>query len=118
MLLEDILPIASISLMVTGVIIILIGILCLAYTISNHASYHSSSNADDIIGEMNEMFTYFTNQIHKKEEKNKDIHLLQSKYFNDVIKYKQEGKTPDQIAKQLNIGKGEVNLILGIAQMR
>jgi len=131
MVLQDILPITSISFIITGFLIVLIGILWLAHTITNHTPHHNASNTDDIIGEMNEMFTYFTDQIHKREKNskvventkiventNQDIHVLQSKYYNDVIKYKQQGKTPDQIAKQLNIGKGEVNLILGIAQMR
>lgn len=125
MALQDILPITSISLIITGFIIVIIGVFLLAHTITNHISYDNPSNTDDIIGEMNEMFTYFTDQIHKSEKNtkkveniNQDVHILQSQYYNDVIKYKQQGKTPDQIAKQLNIGKGEVNLILGIAQMR
>ena len=125
MTVQDILPITSMSLIIVGVVIILGGIIGLAYVITGEESQSNIHITEDIIGEMNQMFTYFTDQIHEKnnntieqETMSQEMYTLQSKYYSDVIKYKQEGKTPDQIAQQLNIGKGEVNLILGIAQMR
>ena len=71
MTLQDILPITSISLIITGFVIILIGVFWLAHAATNHLPNHNLSNTDDIIGEMNEMFTYFTDQIHKREKNNK-----------------------------------------------
>lgn len=122
---QDILPITSIVLIIIGFLIVLFGIIWLAYTISNGQTFQSFSNTDDIIGEMNNMFTYFADQIqqsdkHSVEEKSvtPEINIFQSEYYDQVIKYNSEGLTPEQIAKQLHIGKGEVNLILGISQMR
>ena len=125
MILQDILPITSMTLIIVGVLIILGGVIWLANTITNEEVHSNIPSTEDIIGEMNHMFTYFTDQIHQKdnnivkeESTTQEMYILQSKYYSDVIKYKQQGKTPDQIAQQLNIGKGEVNLILGLAQMR
>ncbi len=123
--LQDILPITSISLIVVGFVIILIGFIWMANTISKEETTTHFSNTEDIIGEMNQMFTYFTDKIdtkHKKEEikeiKDANKFSFENEYYGKVIAYRKEGKTPDQIAKELNIGKGEVNLILGIDQMR
>lgn len=122
---QDILPITSIVLMIIGFLIVLFGVIWLAYTISNGQTFQSFPNTDDIIGEMNNMFTYFTDQIQQSdkdgvEEKGitPEINMFQSEYYDHVIKYNKQGLTPEQIAKQLRIGKGEVNLILGISQMR
>lgn len=123
--LQDILPITSISLMAFGFIIILIGFIWMANTISNEESTAHFSNTEDIIGEMNQMFTYFTNKIdnkHKrdtlKEDTSVNDYRLENAHYTKVLESKKQGKTPDQIAKELNMGKGEVNLILGIDQMR
>lgn len=119
MALEDILPIASILLLVIGFIIMLIGFICLANIISKEESTTRFSNTEDIIGEMNQMLTYFTDKIQVKHEKEALPAISsQNEYYLKVVEYKKQGKTPDQIAKELNIGKGEVNLILGIDQMR
>ena len=123
--LQDILPITSISLMAFGFIIILIGFIWMANTISNEESTAHFSNTEDIIGEMNQMFTYFTNKIdnkHKRDTLKEDTcvndYRLENAHYTKVLESKKQGKTPDQIAKELNMGKGEVNLILGIDQMR
>lgn len=125
MALQDILPITSISLMVIGFIIILIGIIWMANTISNEESRAHFTNTEDIIGEMNQMFSYFTDKIDASSEKstpreieNGTKYNLENEHYIKVINYRKQGKTPDQIAKELNMGKGEVNLILGIDQMR
>lgn len=123
--LQDILPITSISLIIVGFIIMLIGIIWMASTISQEETTTSFSNTEDIIGEMNQMFTYFTNKIdiktkqaHVEEASDPNKNSFENKHYAKVIAYKKQGKTPYQIAKELNIGKGEVNLILGIDQMR
>jgi len=122
---QDILPITSISLIVLGFIIVLIGFIWMANVMSNEESATNFSNTEDIIGEMNQMFTYFTDKIdHRnkkdnlKEEKQNNEFSLGNEHYAKVLEAKKQGKTPDQIAKELNIGKGEVNLILGIDQMR
>ncbi len=121
MALEDILPITSMGLIIIGVLIILFATIWLAHLMAD-TDHHTT---DDIIDEMNQMFAYFTSQIHEDNQDIKgqnpqfdQIAKGQNEYYNDVIKYKEEGKTPGQIAKILDIGIGEVNLILGIAQMR
>lgn len=123
--LQDILPITSISLIVVGFIVILIGFIWMANTISNEESSTNFSSTEDIIGEMNQMFTYFTDKIDKRNKKEESVEFinipkynLENDYYIKVVEYRKQGKTPDQIAKELNIGKGEVNLILGIDQMR
>lgn len=123
--LQDILPITSISLIVIGFIVILIGFIWMANTISSEESSASFSNTEDIIGEMNEMFAYFTDKIDarnkidtSKEIASTGVYNLENEHYIKVIEYRKQGKTPDEIAKKLNMGKGEVNLILGIDQMR
>ena len=123
--LQDILPLTSISFIVIGFIIILIGFVWMSNTISNEETSVSFSNTEDIIGEMNEMFAYFTDKIDSKNKKDTSkeidslgVHSLENEHYLKVIEYRKQGKTPDQIAKELNMGKGEVNLILGIDQMR
>ncbi len=121
MTLQDILPITSISLIVLGFIIILTGLVWMANNISKEDSTTIFSNTEDIIGEMNQMFTYFTDKINTNKETvttQSNKHSLTNKHYINVLELKKQGKTPDQIAKELNIGKGEVNLILGIDQMR
>lgn len=119
MLIQDILPITSILLIILGASIILIAFIWLAHTISNEQKADHLLNAEDIIGEMNQMFTYFTNKIGKEPDTPILIdQSLEHEYYSKVIEYSKQGKTPDEIAKILNMGKGEVNLILGINQMR
>ena len=123
MSLQDILAITSISLIVLGFIIILIGVIWIANCISNSSSIHDNPTTEDIIGEMNQMFTYFTDKIDSNKDnidynKKNTQHILTSEHYMKVLEMKKQGKAPDQIAKELNIGKGEVNLILGIDQMR
>ncbi len=123
--LQDILPITSISLIVVGFIIALIGVIWMAHTISNEEDSTKFLTSEDIIGEMNEMFTYFTDKIDRRQKKDNLVDMtntpkdsLENDHYIKVVEYRKQGKTPDQIAKELNIGKGEVNLILGIDQMR
>lgn len=123
MALQDILPITSITLTVAGFLIILVGLIWMAHTITNKERDTHFSNAEDIIGEINQMFTYFTEKIDHKPAKQKDAHNkeepdLRNEKYKQVLACTKQGKTPDQIAKELNMGKGEVNLILGIDQMR
>lgn len=125
MALEDVLPITGIVFIILGFLLILAGVICLANISSKSKATTDFPETEDIIGEINQMFTYFTDQIQQKnqssllvESPKVDTNPIQNQYYNDVIKYKQQGQTPEQIAKKLNIGKGEVNLILGIAQMR
>ena len=95
MTVQDILPITSITLMIVGVLIILGGIIWLAYTITSEETQSNIPSTEDIIGEMNQMFTYFTDQIRhknkniiKEEPVSQEMYILQSKYYSDVIKYK------------------------------
>lgn len=122
MLLQDILPITSISLIVLGFAIILIGTILLAKHISSNTLIYDSPSTEDIIGEMNQMFTYFTDKINSKDDftnKKRDVgYNLTNEHYLEVLELKKQGKESDQIAKELNMGKGEVNLILGIDQMR
>ena len=125
MAMQDILPITSISLIVVGFIIILIGLIWMAKAMSKAESTTGFSNAEEIIGEMNQMFTYFTDQIDSRDknpnprmEITDTRYILEDKRYRDVLELKNQGKTPDEIARALKLGKGEINLILGIDQMR
>ena len=46
------------------------------------------------------------------------LQVLNNKNYDNIIKLHKEGKDISTIAKELNIGKGEVQLILGLAKMR
>lgn len=117
--LQEILPIVSILLLVIGVLVILGGFIYLAKVMSKEQVTARFSNTEEIIGEMNQMLTYFTDKIEVKQEKEASLPISNdNEHYLKVVEYKKQGKTPDQIAKELNIGKGEVNLILGIDQMR
>lgn len=46
------------------------------------------------------------------------LQILNNKNYDQIIKLYKEGNDISSIAKKLNIGKGEVQLILGLAKMR
>lgn len=98
--LQDILPITSIIFMALGFFIIVVGVIWLA-TQNTGSHYIEAPTSKDI-----------------KAHVNNDLYTLQNQYYEQVIKYKSQGKSSEEIAKELKIGKGEVNLILGIDQMR
>lgn len=122
MTIEEIIPLTGMVLIIVGFLIILVGLIWMAHNISKEETNTSFSNTEDIIGEMNQMFTYFTDKIDRsskyKPHETKEVDRQQDKKYKEVVELKKQGKTPDQIAKELNMGKGEVNLILGIDQMR
>lgn len=96
---QDILPITSIILMALGFIILLIGVIWLAIQGTSN-DYTSLPKFNDV----------------KKQEY--EIGNAVNINYEQVLQYRKQGKKAEQIAKELNIGKGEVNLILGIDQMR
>ena len=96
---QDILPITSMILMALGFIIVLIGVIWLAVQGTSN-DYTSLPKSNDI------------------EKYEFDIEKQMNINYEQVLKYRKQGKTAEQIAQELNIGKGEVNLILGIDQMR
>ena len=57
----------------------------------------------------------------KDKDKDRDLQaftILNNKNYNSIIELYKAGKDTVSIAKQLNIGKGEVELILGLAKTR
>ncbi|WP_341877216.1 DUF6115 domain-containing protein [Defluviitalea saccharophila] len=64
-----------------------------------------------------ELQDYLSDIKEKKEEL--EVHnILNNKYYNSIIELYKSGKDTASIAKELNIGKGEVELILGLARTR
>ncbi|NLI89191.1 MAG: DUF2802 domain-containing protein [Epulopiscium sp.] len=122
MTIEEIIPLAGMALIIVGFLIMLVGLVWMAHNISKEETNTSFSNTEDIIGEMNQMFSYFTDKIDRSSKDQpyeiREVDSQQDKKYKEVIELKKQGKTPDQIAKELNMGKGEVNLILGIDRMR
>ena len=60
----------------------------------------------------------FSNEI-KENENGSEVHgVLNNKYYNSIIELYKSGKDTSSIAKELNIGKGEVELILGLSKTR
>jgi len=60
----------------------------------------------------------FSNEI-KENENGSEVHgVLNNKYYNSIIELYKSGKDTSSIAKELNIGKGEVELILGLSKTK
>ncbi|NLM13141.1 MAG: hypothetical protein GX209_05305 [Epulopiscium sp.] len=59
-----------------------------------------------------------SNNTKEKKEKLEVHRVLNNKYYNSVIDLYKSGKDTSSIAKELNIGKGEVELILGLSRTR
>lgn len=97
-----------------------------------------TQEAKEMVGDLNDFASYLMKEIENKhkelillyqliDEKEKQVyqrivketkekHLSQEQ--KQVLEMYKEGKTIDEIARELQLGKGEVQLMIGLFQMR
>lgn len=139
------LPIVFLSIIGVGVAIIVISVVRLASSSEQTQDYYVANQtaSSDDSAHLEELFSYFLEEEEKKNEAFRQLMLEQSKTthvverkvsslgknseakkqmdqntFNEIIRRYEQGEDPQEIAKSLRKGIGEVKLILSLYTMR
>lgn len=130
------LPILFLMIVGIGVIIVVIGVLRLASSQELSDDYYINANSQNDTAQLQELFSYFLEEEEKKnnafremirdtsKEKDsqkptkKEVPVAERVLFEEIIKMHEQGKDAQSIAKILNRGIGEVNLIISLYAKR
>lgn len=122
----EVIPYISLIWIGLGFIFILIGFFTLAHQEAKEQDYTTFEDTNP-----KELFAFFLEEEEKKNEsfrkslledkQEKGVEKVQPEthqLYDQIIKLHEAGMSIEVIAKQLNIGKGEVKLILSLYTMR
>lgn len=130
------LPILFLMIVGIGVIIVVIGVLRLASSQELSDDYYVSANNEHDTAHLQELFSYFLEEEEKKNNafremirdtskeqgsqkvREKEVPVAERIIFEEIIKMHEQGEDAQHIAKKLNRGIGEVNLIISLYAKR